>query len=869
MQLTVGLALILVAAPKTRVPVDRCMNLLECELSCPEISVQGQRKTAQGKDVTFCDPVGEEVHWHDERTRASQGERFGDKRTGTWRFWHPNGTLASRENYADTGIIHGKQEFWYPNKTQKRIAHYRQGIREGAYTTWHPNGRKSEVRQYQDGNLVDEIREWHTNGRLAALGTVSNGTITWERYFTTGKIGLKGQVESTNDKLELGDQVQPIGEWFIYSPRGKVLVHMQFAAGQLNGHYKRFYANGKRMLVEHYANGDPVGTHLRYFKSGQISQKQEFKDGGRGKAHGLFERYFPHGELRESGRYKHGKKVGAWFQYNRQSYPIQKIDYSQQPPQREDYDNQGAKRSTGALKNGLKTGLWHYFDDQENKSAKGEYKSGVRHGLWRFWGPDGKPQAKGEFDQGRRVGPWRYDHPGGGKWFVVKAVKATGRGNDQRYLHRGRRLFACEKLAQDGRCEGLSIFDRKERLRVRFTFPSDWRQAAKKACQTGRKTPQEFCKDDHGDLLHAIDSLKKLISRRRLQRQADCWSAGGEPEGCPALDSSILPFQGLGSIQGLKERQISLPFSTCSSAESCSAECKDWADKNDPFAATYKAKRSAKELRCEHSGPFVIFHRPKERLAATVGARALAHRQAPRSEFHGPWTSYHPNGALAEKGSYSKGSKEGEWIRWHINGIKAHVVSFKGDLESGLAKSWHVTGQLKSKGSFKNGIRLGVWSFYNERGQASGKGAFKNGQRHGQWLLYDDQGKPRSKGRYQRGRLIGRWTYFDARGRKNGVCDWTSKANGDFQDCRRNNGIPIRKGLVVDGVEEGNWVYFHRNGKKRAQGEMRAGERHGVWRFWHNSGKKQAKGEYISGRKSEAWMCWDDTGQRVKCKKAW
>ncbi len=868
MKTALGLTALLIAAPKSQRPIDRCTTLLECELSCPEISVQGQRKSPQGKEITFCDPVGEEVYWHNERTRASQGERFGDKRTGKWRFWHPNGVLASQENYTDRGMVDGKQQFWYPNRTKKRVAHYREGIRDGSYTTWHPNGRKSEVRQYKEGNLIGELREWHANGRLAALGTIKDKTITWERFFTTGKIGLRGQVESTSQRLELGEQVQPIGEWFIYSTRGKVLVHMQFTAGQLDGHYKRFYDNGKPMLVEQYTKGQPVDIHLSYFKGGQVSKKQEFQDAGQGQAHGIFERYFPNGNVRQSGHYTKGKKSGEWFRYNREGYPVEKIDYDQQPPQQEGYDHRGAKRSSGTLKNGLKSGLWRYFDSQENKRAKGEYQRGVRQGLWRFWSSDGKPQAKGEFDQGRRVGPWRYDHPGGGKWFLVKAIKATGTGDNKRYLHKGRRLFACEKLAQDDRCEGLSIFDAKERLRVRFTFPSNWRQAATRACQSGRRVQPEFCEDDHGDILHAIDSLDKLISRRRLQRQADCWSAGGEPERCPVLDGSIVPFQGLGSIKGIKARQVSLPFSTCSSAESCAAECQDWATQNDPFASIYKAKRSARELRCDPSGPFVVFHRPKERLAAIVGARALPHRQAPRSEFHGPWTSYHANGSVAAKGSYNKGVKNGEWIRWHANGKKAHVVTYKQGLESGQSKSWHDSGHLRSNGHYKNGIRFGVWSFRNDRGQSQSKGAFKNGRRHGRWLLYDDLGKPRSKGNYRLGRMVGRWTYFDARGRKNGMCSWSPKGDGDFQDCRRNNGVPIRKGLVVEGAEEGLWTYFHRNGKKRAQGPMRAGVRQGTWRFWHNNGKKRAKGAYINGQKSEAWTCWSKTGQRVKCKKA-
>ena len=163
----------------------------------------------------------------------------------------------------------------------------------------------------------------------------------------------------------------------------------------------------------------------------------------------------------------------------------------------------------------------------------------------------------------------------------------------------------------------------------------------------------------------------------------------------------------------------------------------------------------------------------------------------------------------------------------------------------GLATTWHASGKMLARGRFAQGVRVGTWSFFDDAGQPTSKGDFKSGQRHGRWLLFDENGKPSSKGRYAKGRMVGRWTYFDPSGRKRGTCTWTPQDQDDRQVCRRNNGIKIREGLVREGLEEGVWRYFHRNGKKKAEGALRTTP--GVWRFWHPSGKKKAKGSYSQG----------------------
>ena len=129
-----GMAALVLSAPRPTRP-ERCTTLLECG-SCPEISAQAQRKSPQGQDVTFCDPVGEEVTWHNERTRA-QGERFGGNARGAGAIGI-KAACSSPTATTPTPARPMASNNWHPKR--RKTAHYDEGILDGSYTTWHATG---------------------------------------------------------------------------------------------------------------------------------------------------------------------------------------------------------------------------------------------------------------------------------------------------------------------------------------------------------------------------------------------------------------------------------------------------------------------------------------------------------------------------------------------------------------------------------------------------------------------------------------------------------------------------------------------------------------------------------------------------------
>ena len=844
--LTVSVSIL--AAPKA--PPDRCTNLPECELRCPEVSVQSQ-KTIGKQQVTFCDPVGMEVRWLNDTVKVSEGEVYGEQRSGRWRFWWPNGTIKSEQHFADTGLPHGLQTKWYDNGAKRSEVRYDEGVKHGPFKRWHSNGTKAAEGSYEQGQLTGTSREFHPNGRLAAEAVVNDGEAHWKRFYSSGATGVTGTTRLGEGPEE---EPKPIGTWTLWHANKKKMAEIGFNDRGLDGRYQRWGKNGKAIVDESYIDGEPDGDHQRWFLNGTLAERQSYR---RGKKHGTYTRNFPSGRIAEEGSYKGGRKDGTWRQFYRDGQLAAQWVYGAKSTRLTRYDQLGNKRLEQRLVKGLADGPSQRFDASVQKRAEGNYRRGQRDGTWRFWGADGKPLAKGDFVAGRRVGAWRYDHPGGGRRWVLLAIKGSGAKGDLRYGIKGENLRACDKLADAGLCWSLIQLSPKGQLRMHVALPSDWRESAQKTCKRDPKA--EHCQRDHGDLLLAFETLAKLEAARRIGRPASCFDEGGQPTDCPKLDETLLPASEAGSTETAKN-----PFDACNDQASCTALCAAWSEDNEPLrSGPATAVKSTWRLACSPSGHEVNFH-PNGRIAS-AGLLSLPHRRAPRAERTGPWSEFDAEGRLVERGVYDTGLKQGVWERFHPNGQLASSVRFRDGMEEGAEKSFHPNGKTAASGAYKNGVRSGIWSFFDERGKPVSRGAFKRGERDGNWVLFDDRGKPEAKGGYKAGRMSGRWLHFTPKGKRRAICTWTPKGELDLQDCKNARNRPMLRGTTIDGVPQGDWTWFYPNGKNKRAGTMRDGERHGTWRFWHRSGRKRAKGRYENGKKVGEWRCWKDNGTPTSC----
>jgi antitoxin component YwqK of YwqJK toxin-antitoxin module len=67
------------------------------------------------------------------------------------------------------------------------------------------------------------------------------------------------------------------------------------------------------------------------------------------------------------------------------------------------------------------------------------------------------------------------------------------------------------------------------------------------------------------------------------------------------------------------------------------------------------------------------------------------------------------------------------------------------------------------------------------------------------------------------------------------------------------------EGSYLDGKPDGNWAYFHENGRKASEGKMIDGKKEGVWRYYNTNGRLESiisfkDGEVVPEKEPDYFM---------------
>ena len=95
----------------------------------------------------------------------------------------------------------------------------------------------------------------------------------------------------------------------------------------------------------------------------------------------------------------------------------------------------------------------------------------------------------------------------------------------------------------------------------------------------------------------------------------------------------------------------------------------------------------------------------------------------------GPYVSFHEDGQLSSKGSYSNGEREGEWVTYHASGQLMVRETLQGGERDGAWEYYFINGQLREKGNYKDGKMDGPWVGFSVNGNINEEytGNFKDG----------------------------------------------------------------------------------------------------------------------------------------------
>jgi antitoxin component YwqK of YwqJK toxin-antitoxin module len=95
-------------------------------------------------------------------------------------------------------------------------------------------------------------------------------------------------------------------------PNGKIHYSTTYKNGQKDGLYQEFYENGKLKAKANYSNWEIFGTALRYYSTGTRELEIILDSLG----NGSLKRYHKNGQVKQTGQFKLGFRVGLWIEYD-------------------------------------------------------------------------------------------------------------------------------------------------------------------------------------------------------------------------------------------------------------------------------------------------------------------------------------------------------------------------------------------------------------------------------------------------------------------------------------------------------------------------------------------------------------------------
>jgi len=222
---------------------------------------------------------------------------------GVSREYNEDGTVAQAIVYAAGNIIgkgvmdeEGKREgIWeeyYVNGNLKARGTYRNDLKVGNWVYYHENGQLEQQGVYAENGKPLGKWVWY----------YENGNLWREEFFINGlQDGLVTEFDPYGNVISEGEYFEGLeeGKW-IYNLENH-RIEGTYTAGQRNGMWRHFYANGQLSFEGQFINDVPNGNHIFYWENGNKKDEEN---------------------------YVMGRKEGDWIRYNEDGTLLLVITYN-------------------------------------------------------------------------------------------------------------------------------------------------------------------------------------------------------------------------------------------------------------------------------------------------------------------------------------------------------------------------------------------------------------------------------------------------------------------------------------------------------------------------------------------------------------
>jgi uncharacterized protein len=330
----------------------------------------------------------------------------GDKIEGISYLYYPNGKIQQTVTYEGgkkdglakefdkegniISLLEYNNDFLISREKINRVDS--KGLKQGSWKDFYSGGGIKCERTYKDDQLNGYYKEYDNRGRLVLTMLYDNGSIVKNKVDDAPDIEIVNKHDQDGKLIYSGPYRNkiPVGIHREYGKDGKVtnayiyndnglLISQGIVddAGNRNGKWKDFYADGKVYAEGTYNENRRSGTWKFFAEDGRVEQTGSYNNG---RPDGLWKWYYENNSILREEEYFQGKRDGAFTEYSVNGDIITQGQYS----------------------DGEKNGEWKF--KSANNTEDGKYIIGLRDGLWKSWYAEGKLRSRGIYVQGNPDG---------------------------------------------------------------------------------------------------------------------------------------------------------------------------------------------------------------------------------------------------------------------------------------------------------------------------------------------------------------------------------------------------------------------------------------------------------------------------------
>lgn len=198
----------------------------------------------------------------------------------------------------------------------------------------------------------------------------------------------------------------------------------------------------------------------------------------------------------------------------------------------------------------------------------------------------------------------------------------------------------------------------------------------------------------------------------------------------------------------------------------------------------------------------------------------------------GVWKAvYEDAKAFRYVGQFKDDIPYGKFVYYYKTGAVQAVVVFSDNGKTTRSKMYHESGYMMAQGKYINEAKDSLWVYYDDRGYLSYQESYKGGKLNGQKVYYYAP----LDGKY----IVSRYEYY-----KNDVLD------GEFVEFHENTQKKA-EGNYKNGNLHGNVTHYYQNGKIMKVLKFKYAVQHGPQAFYNKTGEQIGIVWYWEGTRAE------------------